>query len=74
MRFLGFVILIDAGLKIYILFSGILFFALGNCLNFISFGYAAQVSFRFFTCFGIDYLEWGRLPFLSLHTQKHSWS
>lgn len=74
MCFLGFVKLIDAGLKIYILFAGILFFALGNCLNFVSFGYAAQVSFRFFTCFGIDHLEWARLPSLSLHTQKHSWS
>jgi hypothetical protein len=27
-------------------YAGILFFFLGNCLNFISFGYAAQVSYR----------------------------
>jgi len=30
---------------IFALIAGIVFFFLGNCLNFISFGYAAQVRF-----------------------------
>ncbi|KAJ1388822.1 putative magnesium transporter NIPA8 isoform X2 [Sesbania bispinosa] len=37
---------------------GILFFFLGNCLNFISFGYAAQIAWTFFSiCTGFIYFQ-----------------
>ncbi|CAN4080497.1 unnamed protein product [Withania somnifera] len=51
---------------------GILFFAIGNCLNFISFGYAAQSllaalgSIQFISNIGFAYLIWNKIVTIKL--------